>query len=71
MEIERAKRPVIIVGHQAVLRVIYSYFVEENLENVPHSRIPLHTVIKLVPQTYDVVENRVEFDIEQGTWKEL
>lgn len=57
-EIERHREPVLVVGHQAVLRCLYAYLVDVPREQVPYVSIPLHTVIELTPKAYGCVENR-------------
>lgn len=59
MELERAKKPVLIVAHQAVLRVIYAYIADRLPEHCTRLSMPLHTVVKVSP-TYDG-----EFDEER------
>jgi len=44
--IERSKDPVVVVGHQAVIRCMYGYFTRTQIDNVPYLDIPLSTVIK-------------------------
>ena len=58
VDIERARRPVVVVAHQAVLRALYAYLVGESQEACPHLDLPLHTVIELVPHAYGVSETR-------------
>ena len=57
-DIENCDKPILIVAHQAVLRVIYSYFM--NIDNVTMTGldIPLHTIIKLEPYSYQYKEDR-------------
>jgi len=57
-ELERAKGPVLVVGHQAVLRCLYGYFLDIPLDEIPFLDVPLHTVIKLTPKAYRCVEER-------------
>eukprot|EP00013_Stygamoeba_regulata_P013308 CAMPEP_0177667658 /NCGR_PEP_ID=MMETSP0447-20121125/22246_1 /TAXON_ID=0 /ORGANISM="Stygamoeba regulata, Strain BSH-02190019" /LENGTH=638 /DNA_ID=CAMNT_0019173915 /DNA_START=19 /DNA_END=1935 /DNA_ORIENTATION=+ len=52
-ELERQKNPIIIVGHQAVLRCIYSYFMDIPQEQIPFVPMPLHCITKLTPRAYD------------------
>jgi broad specificity phosphatase PhoE len=59
------------VGHQAVLRCLYAYFVEVPMDKLPYINIPLHTVIKLEPSAYTVSETRFFVDIDTGTVNEL
>ena len=60
VEIERERRPLLIVAHQAVLRALYAYLMDRPLREVPYLPIPLHTVIELVPTTYSCDEKRFE-----------
>lgn len=60
LELERHREPVLIVGHQAVLRALYAYLNGEPAHRVPHLPIPLHTVIRLIPGGGGVPEERFE-----------
>src|SRR5208283_707532 len=51
-ELERVRAPVLIIGHQAVLRALYAYMMDEPPEACPHIPVPLHTVIRLTPNAY-------------------
>ncbi|KAI9832464.1 MAG: Fructose-2,6-bisphosphatase [Phylliscum demangeonii] len=62
MELERAEN-VVIVTHQAVLRCIYSYFMNVPQERSPWMEVPLHTLIKLTPRAYNTQEERLDADI--------
>ena len=57
-EIHRQRDPVLIIGHQGILRIIYSYFMGLEREKAPFVPIPLNTVIKLTPGTYECEEER-------------
>lgn len=70
-EIERSKSPIIIVGHQAMLRCLYGYFSNVGLEKIPHLNVPLHTVIKFVPKDYGFYEERFLMDIENNDYFEI
>ncbi len=48
-DLERTREPLLIVGHQAVLRALYAYLAERPREDCPFIDIPLHTVIELAP----------------------
>jgi broad specificity phosphatase PhoE/predicted kinase len=48
-EMERVSAPLLVIGHQAVLRALYAYLVGEPLARCPFLDIPLHTVIELAP----------------------
>mmetsp|Transcript_60285 Transcript_60285/g.155249 ORF Transcript_60285/g.155249 Transcript_60285/m.155249 type:complete len:503 (-) Transcript_60285:272-1780(-) len=58
-ELERHEEPLLIVGHQAVLRVIYCYLMGISREEAPRVSMPLHTVVKLEPYTYMCEEERI------------
>lgn len=49
IEMEREKESIVIIAHQAVLRVIYGYCTRQPLEKIPMLEIPLHTLIELTP----------------------
>lgn len=67
MEMESYREPLLIIGHQAVLRLLYGYFTGKKREDCPRLSIPLNTVIKLTPRTYDCEEERISIstDISQ------
>lgn len=48
-EIERGRESMVIVAHQAILRVIYGYLMARHPEDIPRIDIPLHTLIELTP----------------------
>ena len=45
IEMEREREYVMVVGHQAVLRAIYGYFMAVPLKDIPRLELPLHTLI--------------------------
>merc|ERR1719316_46571 len=47
MEIEREKRPALVIAHQAVLRTIIAFFQGTPLDEMPKLEIPLHNVLQL------------------------
>lgn len=57
-ELEHARRPILVVAHQAVLRCLYAYFLDLPMETTPHLEVPLHTLIKLTPTPYGCDEER-------------
>ncbi|KAI9106096.1 histidine phosphatase superfamily [Phlyctochytrium arcticum] len=66
MELERhheRDHSILIVGHQAVLRAIYAYFLNYSLDELPYVKIPLHTVVKLTPKAYGCLEERFTVDV--------
>lgn len=52
IEILRQKTPVLVVSHQATLRVLYAYLTDKPPETCPDVLVPLHTVIELTPRAY-------------------
>lgn len=58
LELERQKRPVLIISHQAVLRAIYGYLMGHDLERIPHLHVPLHTVLEFAPKAYGAAEQK-------------
>lgn len=59
-EIERIREPVMIIGHQGVLRVIYAFYMGLPREQAPYVSLPLNTVVKLTPHTYGCSEERLK-----------
>lgn len=57
-ELESYQEPVLIVGHQGVLRLIYAYFTGMDRTEACNASIPLNTVIKLTPKTHECDEER-------------
>eukprot|EP00045_Choanoeca_perplexa_P012873 m.142810 g.142810 ORF g.142810 m.142810 type:complete len:625 (-) comp16167_c1_seq8:934-2808(-) len=59
VELERMKENVLVVCHQAVARCLLAYFqsINDLADELPHLKIPLHTVFKVTPIPYG---NRIE-----------
>ena len=57
-ELERLREPVLIVAHQAILRVLYAYFMGFPREECINVSIPLNTVIQLTPCVTGCEEKR-------------
>ncbi len=58
IEMERSRQPLLIVAHQAVVRLLYAYLMGIPPEQAPHLAIPLHTLIQLTPHAYGCHETR-------------
>ncbi len=58
LELERQREPVLIVAHNAIIRVLHGYLSGTSREAVPHTPIPLHTIIGMVPKAYGCDETR-------------
>lgn len=55
-ELMRIDQPVLIVAHQAILRVLYAYLTNKDPTECPTLNIPLHVVIQLTPKAYHCEE---------------
>merc|ERR1712038_1696057 len=49
---ERTREPLLIIGHQGILRILYAYFMGLSREEAPYISIPLNHVIILTPHAY-------------------
>lgn len=58
LDIERRDGPLLIIGHQAVLRAIYAYLAGHPADACPFLEIPLHTVIELRERLGNLQEER-------------
>jgi broad specificity phosphatase PhoE/predicted kinase len=59
-ELERARGPVVVIGHQAVLRALYAYIMDLPPNECPFVSIPLHTILELEPTAYGCDERRID-----------
>jgi broad specificity phosphatase PhoE/predicted kinase len=59
-ELERERAPVLVIGHQAVLRALYAYMMDRPPQECPFVAIPLHTILELEPTAYGSDERRIE-----------
>jgi len=58
LEMERQREPLLIVGHQAIHRVLYGYLMGFPREKCIKVEIPLNTVIKITPTEAGCEEER-------------
>eukprot|EP00898_Chlorokybus_atmophyticus_P008100 jgi/Chlat1/8291/Chrsp78S07733 len=58
IELERQRSPVVVIAHQAVIRSLYAYFMNQRLRDIPFTEIPLHTVIELTAGSSGIMEKR-------------
>jgi broad specificity phosphatase PhoE/predicted kinase len=58
IEIERHASPILIIGHQGILRALYAYLMDTPPRDCPHLPMPLHTVLELTPNAYGCTERR-------------
>jgi broad specificity phosphatase PhoE/predicted kinase len=59
-ELERERAPVLVIGHQAVLRALYAYMMDRPPLECPFVSLPLHTILELEPTAYGCEERRIE-----------
>jgi 6-phosphofructo-2-kinase/fructose-2,6-biphosphatase 2/6-phosphofructo-2-kinase/fructose-2,6-biphosphatase 4 len=59
-ELERTEAPVVVIAHQAVIRCLYGYFMDYDINDIPHLEVPLHKVIKLLPHAYGTREEVID-----------
>jgi broad specificity phosphatase PhoE len=52
------REPVLIIGHQGILRIIFAFYTGLKRSEAPYVSIPLNTVIKLIPSAHDVLVER-------------
>jgi broad specificity phosphatase PhoE len=57
-EMERTREPVLIIGHQGILRILYAYFMGLDRNEAPYVSIPLNNIIELTPHAYGCHEKR-------------
>jgi broad specificity phosphatase PhoE/predicted kinase len=70
-ELERERAPVLIIGHQAVLRALYAYMMDRPPHECPFVSIPLHTVLELEPTAYGCDERRIELPPAPASQEEI
>lgn len=58
IEMERHREPLLVVGHQGILRIIYAFYMGLTRAEAPYVSIPLNTVIELVPSAFKCAEKR-------------
>jgi broad specificity phosphatase PhoE/predicted kinase len=62
IELERTRKPVLVIGHNAVVRALYAYFTGVPPEQCPFLSIPLHTIVQLHPHAYGCHETRIALE---------
>jgi len=65
-ELERHAGPVIVIGHQGILRCLYGYFAIAPVDDIPNLDFPLHTLIRFIPEAYGYTEDRFTLDKISG-----
>lgn len=59
IEMERHREPLVIVGHQGILRILYAFYTGLPRSEAPYVSIPLNTVIKLTPSARSCATERI------------
>ncbi|KAI8974351.1 fructose-2,6-bisphosphatase [Pilobolus umbonatus] len=62
MDLERHEN-ILIVSHQATIRCMYAYFMGISHEELPYTRIPLHTIIEIKPKAYTCEEKLYKVEV--------
>tara|TARA_A100001015_G_scaffold321000_1_gene449555 strand:+ start:1315 stop:2541 length:1227 start_codon:yes stop_codon:yes gene_type:complete len=52
LELNRLDKPILIISHNAVIRVIFSYFFSEDHQKIPYLNIPLHKLFLIENNDY-------------------
>ncbi|KAK2594013.1 6-phosphofructo-2-kinase [Conoideocrella luteorostrata] len=55
VELERFKQHLLVISHRAIIRVLLSYFLDLQREDLPEMPIPEDTVFLLEPQPYGMI----------------
>jgi len=63
MELERSEN-VLVVCHQAIMRCVLAYYLDENKDDLPYLKCPLHTVMKLTPTAYGCKIEKFPLEVE-------
>ncbi|XP_046859970.1 6-phosphofructo-2-kinase/fructose-2,6-bisphosphatase-like [Xenia sp. Carnegie-2017] len=63
MELERQKN-ILVICHQAVLRVLLAYFLDHPSDQLPYMRVPLHIIYKLTPIAFGCRVEKIRIDVD-------
>lgn len=55
---------VLVISHQAVLRVILGYFLDKDNNELPYQRVPLHTIIRVTNHGYSYNAEFVSLNVD-------
>eukprot|EP00606_Chrysophyceae_sp_TOSAG23-5_P000812 GSChrysophyteH2.ASY1.ANO1.1618.1 assembled CDS len=65
IEMERHREPLLIVGHQGILRIIYAFYMGLSRAEAPYVSIPLNNVLECKPGAFSCsVQNHKLYHIE-------
>ena len=72
IEMERHREPLLIVGHQGILRIIYAFYMGLSRAEAPYVSIPLNTVLECKPGAFSCsVQKHVLYKIEHNLYKPI
>ena len=57
IEMERHREPLLIVGHQGILRIIYAFYMGLSRAEAPYVNIPLNNVVECKPGAFSCTVN--------------
>ncbi|KAI9313513.1 6-phosphofructo-2-kinase-domain-containing protein [Dichotomocladium elegans] len=63
MELEQNDN-ILLIAHQATLRCIFAYFLDVGHEELPYIKVPLHTLIELIPNAHGCEKSYFKGNIE-------
>ena len=63
-ELERQRKPLVVIAHQVVLRCLYAYVLDLPADEIPFLSVPLHTVIRLEAKAFGVKEKRMRIVVD-------
>lgn len=52
LELNRLDKPILIISHNAIIRVLFSYFLSFKHDNIPYIDVPLHTLFCIKNDEY-------------------
>ena len=52
LELNRLDKPILIISHNAIIRVIFSYYLSHKHDEIPHLNVPLHTLFCIENSDY-------------------
>jgi len=66
LELERTRKPVVVISHQSTLQALYAYFRAVPVRKAPGVDLQRHSVIVLTPHNYGWKESRLNVDDEKS-----
>mmetsp|Transcript_7175 Transcript_7175/g.10671 ORF Transcript_7175/g.10671 Transcript_7175/m.10671 type:complete len:532 (+) Transcript_7175:22-1617(+) len=60
LEVERVREPVVVVSHLSTIQSLVAYFTGQDPCNIPHIRVPQHSILELKPSIYGWTMQTIE-----------